>query len=119
MTLSGAKTYVLHMKTILDLNIRKPKLIPEKSVDRKVLFKGKGSPLDEKLSLQSKDNKKCYCKTKHSSSKMCKKTQRNGTTKRKRSSSKNNQEKNVIFGENLAGSNSKKSRGSKSKRRGS
>ncbi|KAL1231537.1 mRNA export factor [Trichinella spiralis] len=140
MTLSGAKTYVLHMKTILDLNIRKPKLIPEKSVDRKSAFQGehtlrrkpkkthlithnvlgKGSPLDEKLSLQSKDNKKCYCKTKHSSSKMCKKTQRNGTTKRKRSSSKNNQEKEChIRRKSSKGSNSKKSRGSKSKRRGS
>ncbi|KRX63168.1 28S ribosomal protein S35, mitochondrial [Trichinella sp. T9] len=40
MTLSGAKTYVLHMKTILDLNMRKPKLMPEKSVDRKSAFKG-------------------------------------------------------------------------------
>ncbi|KRZ51371.1 28S ribosomal protein S35, mitochondrial [Trichinella nativa] len=99
MTLSGAKTYVLHMKTILDLNMRKPTLMPEKNVDRKSAFKGehtlrrrpkkihlithniqgKGSPLNEKLSLQSKDNKKCCCKTKHSSSKMCKTTQRNGT----------------------------------------
>ncbi|KRX75124.1 hypothetical protein T06_13134 [Trichinella sp. T6] len=139
MTLSGAKTYVLHMKTILDLNMRKPKLMPEKNVDRKSAFKGehtlrlrpkkihlithniqgKGSPLNEKLSLQSKDNKKCCCKTKHSSSKMCKTTQRNGTAKRKRSSSKNNREKEYhIRRKSSKGSNSKKSRGSKSKRRG-
>ncbi|KRZ89111.1 hypothetical protein T08_1973 [Trichinella sp. T8] len=139
MTLSGAKTYVLHMKTILDLNMRKPKLMPEKSVDRKSAFKGehtlrrrpkkihlithniqgKGSPLNEKLSLQSKDNKKCCCKTRHSSSKMCKTTQRNGTAKRKRSSSKNNREKEYhIRRKSSKGSNSKKSRGSKSKRRG-
>ncbi|KRY50819.1 Protein yippee-like 5 [Trichinella britovi] len=139
MTLSGAKTYVLHMKTILDLNMRKPKLMPEKSADRKSAFKGehtlrrrpkkihlithniqgKGSPLNEKLSLQSKDNKKCCCKTRHSSSKMCKTTQRNGTAKRKRSSSKNNREKEYhIRRKSSKGSNSKKSRGSKSKRRG-
>ncbi|KRX89146.1 28S ribosomal protein S35, mitochondrial [Trichinella pseudospiralis] len=33
MTLSGAKTYALHMKMILDLNMRKPTLMPKKSVD--------------------------------------------------------------------------------------
>ncbi|KRZ67518.1 28S ribosomal protein S35, mitochondrial [Trichinella papuae] len=33
MTLSGAKTYALNMKMILDLNMRKPKLMPKKSVD--------------------------------------------------------------------------------------
>ncbi|KAL1228865.1 DNA damage-inducible protein [Trichinella pseudospiralis] len=151
MTLSGAKTYALHMKMILDLNMRKPKLMPKKSVDatafqgentlrlrpkkthritrniqvsdhgidtqsnsKSILSVEKCSPLGEKLNLQkSIDNKKCDCKAKHSSSKMCEKTQR------KRTLSKKNQEKEGhIQRKSSKGSDSKKSQRSKSKRRG-